>query len=328
MFRFIVPLVILLTATSAGHAQPVEPAQSKTDDFWFSTPRRRAATAAQLALAQDPLTLATLRHKSLKEMVWGEMEIVGDFAPPLNPEVLENVRDHRPLPDLRARHEDEISRSDRAIYRIYNQALVNAFYYPLEAFRESAAEHEHIKFAHLWNEPNIHRGKVISVTGRLYRLRKYEAPQPAQDDGVKYLYEGWVFAEPKGSHPYCIIFPIKPDSLPIAEKMDRTVTFYGYFLMRYKYRAQKGDLETPLLIGPTVVPLANPPSASSEMTPFPVFALVMVAVILAGIVAGIMVISWWFRRGDSRVQSRLDDLQDRRVREMLDESPEWKPPPS
>jgi hypothetical protein len=304
-------------------AQQPAPEITKEEEFWFSTPRRRAAVAAQLVLAQDPALLAVLRHKTLTELVWGEFDVIGDAAPPLNPELLDLIHDGRPLPDLRAKEDKEIRKVDRATYHAYNQALVNGFRYPLEAFKKSAKDHEHLKFAHLWNEPDLHRGKVVTVEGRLARLRKFEAPREAQQNGVKWLYEGWLFAQPRGSHPFCIVFPVLPDALAVAEKMDRRVTFHGYFLMRYKYRAQKGDLETPLLIGPTVVLARSDAAPGDDSTPFPVFALVLVGIILAGIVVGMMIISWWFRRGDTRIQSRLADLQHRRVRDMMDAAPEW-----
>jgi hypothetical protein len=317
-------LAMLLTAAApAASAQEPEPQLTKDDEFWFSTPRRRAATAVQLVGARDPLTVAVMRSKTLREQVWGEMEFVGDFAPKLSADYLDLIRDHRPMPDVRGIPDEEIPRADRAMINAYNEALIYAFRHPLDAFKKSAKDHEHLKFAHLWNQPDLHRGKVITVTGRLARVRKYEAPSAAQEAGVKYLYEGWLFGETKGSHPFAIVFAVLPEGLPIAEKMDRGVTFYGYFLTRYKYRAQKGDVETPLLIGPTVV-LSTPAAASDDITPFPVFALIGVGIVLTGIVTGMFIISWWFRRGDSKIQSQLADLHHRRVRDMMEESPQWR----
>jgi hypothetical protein len=315
-------LTMVVILAPLAHAQPPAAEPNKDDDFWFSNPRRKAATAVQLIAAQDPLTLAVLRRKTLSEMTWGEFEVIAERVPPLDPEVLDLVPDHRPMPNFVGKEAKEIRRADRAIYDAYNQALINAFRYPAEAFKKAAKDHEHLKFAHLWNEPQVHRGKIVTVKGRLYRVRKYEAPMPAQEAGVKDLYEGWLFGETKGSHPFCIIFPVLPGTVPIAEQMDRRVTFHGYFLMRYKYRSQKGDLETPLLIGPTVTPDTTSRAADDSM-PFPVFALTLVVVVLTGIVASMFVIAWWFRRGDTKIQTQLADLQHRRVRDMMESSPEW-----
>lgn len=319
-------IALLLAAAALASAQPEpqpEPQFTREEEFWFSKPKRAAATAAQLVATQDPITLAVMRSKTLTEQVWGEMELIGDFAPRLTADYLDLIRDHRPMPDIRGIPAHEVPRADRAMINAYNEALINSFRYPLEAFKKSAKDHEHLKFAHLWNEPDRHRGKVITVTGRLARVRKYEAPSAAQEAGVKYLYEGWLFGETKGSHPFAIVFAVLPEGLPIAEKMDKGVTFYGYFLTRYKYRAQKGDVETPLLIGPTVV-LSTAAASRDEITPFPVFALIGVGIVLTGIVTGMIIISWWFRRGDSKIQSQLADLHHRRVRDMMDESPQWR----
>ena len=317
-------LTMAALTTAAASAQQPEPRLTKDEDFWFARQRLGAATATQLVAAQNPLTIAAMRSKTLTELVWGDMEGIGDFAPKLSADYLDFIRDHRPLPDIRGIPEHEVPRADRAMINAYNEAVINAFRYPLESFKNSDQDHEHLKFAHLWNEPDLHRGKVITVKGRLARVRKYEAPSAAQEAGVKYLYEGWLFGETKGSHPFAIIFTVFPEGLPIAEKMDKGVTFYGYFLTRYKYRAQKGDVETPLLIGPTVIPSAQAAASGDDVTPFPVFALIGVGIVLTGIVTGMFVISWWFRRGDSKIQSQLADLQNRRVRDMMDESPQWR----
>jgi hypothetical protein len=320
-------LALLLIAAMPASVQELEPPLPKEEEFWFSTPRLRAATAAQLVGTQHPLTIAVMRSKTLTELVWGEMELIGDFAPKLSDDHLDLIRDHRPMPDVRGIPDEEVPRADRAMLSAYNEALVNAFRYPLEAFQNSAKDNEHLKFAHLYNQPDLHRGKVVTVKGRLARVRKYDAPTAAQEAGVKYLYEGWLFGETKGSHPFAIVFAVLPEGLPVAEKMDRGVTFYGYFLTRYKYRAQKGDVETPLLIGPTVVLSAQAARSGDDITPFPVFALIGVGVVLTGIVTGMFIISWWFRRGDSKIQSQLADLHHRRVRDMMDESPPWRDEP-
>ncbi len=197
-------LALIVWLEPPAPAQEPTPELTKEDEFWFSTPRRKVATAAQLILAQDPLTAATLRHKTFLEMTWGDLEALGDVLPPLNAEVLLNVKDNRPLPDLRHLTKGEIPKASLAIYHAYNEAVVNSFRNSLELFKKAAKENEHLRFSHLWNEPALHRGKVITVKGRLVRVRKLEAPTDAWKEGVKDIYEGWLFGETRGSHPYCI----------------------------------------------------------------------------------------------------------------------------
>jgi hypothetical protein len=251
-------------------------------------------------------------------VVWGEQEI-GKEVPELNPEWLDAAhdRDGQPLPNLYGRAPDEITKSERAICSLYTQALVYAFRYPESDFGRKAKETEDVTFAHMYRETAKFRGKVLHVEGHMKLLRKYDAPIAAQDQGVRYVYEGWIATETRGAHPVCVLFPVLPDGLKPAEKMDRWVQFDGYLISKLRYKAIRGDRNTPLLIGPTVKLGAQPPAADDKplVSPAILYGFISFVVVVAVFVVGL---SWWFRRGDQKVRRHLDEIRAQRTVEMLE----------
>ncbi len=285
------------------------PVDAKADVFWEVRQRQNAGAAAQLILARDPLTVVVLREAGFRSKVWNEPDFIAATAPPLNSEWLDKIRDGTPMPDFRGKAEDEKRPDQLAIYKIWMEAIVNAFNTPPDAFAKSAEENSHVTFAHLYNNPALYRGKVIPITGRLARLRKYEASW-ATKAGIPYVYEGWIFGPTQGSNPFQVIFPILPEGLKEAEKMDVQVSFNGYFLKKLKYPAADGSryLETPVLIGPTLTLLQKPP-ATAETTSLPLAALAGLIALIVAVTIGLVLISWYFRSGDKVLQKRLTLMQ-------------------
>jgi hypothetical protein len=225
------------------------------------------------------------------------------------------------MPDLRGRAPDEITASERAICSLYTQALVYAFSYPEKLFANKAKENEDVTFAHMYREPAKHRGKVLHVEGHLKRLRKWDAPLAAQVEGVRYVHEGWIFTQTRGAHPVCVLVPVLPDGLkPSEDKLERWVQFDGYLISKMRYRAQKGDRETPVLIGPTLKLGDQPPVAADRPMISPALLYGFVSFVIV-VVALVVSLSWWFRRGDQRVRRHLADLRAQRTIEMLENGP-------
>jgi len=288
--------------------------------FWIVRERSQPAAAAQVILAGNPIAIMALRLAGKQYVVWDEPEFIENHALLLNAQWLHAVRDKTPMPDFRGKAPDEISKADEEQYLLYCQALVYAFRTPLDAFMKSSEEHGHVKFAHLYNHPGDYRGKVIPVRGRLKQLRKFDAPRKAQEDGVRYIYEGWIATDTPHSPPFCVVMPRAPEGIKLAESMDRQVAFYGYFYKLYRYAAQGGrPVSTPMLIGPTLVPEKKlPVPKDEEDTPLSSQFIALIVGFL-GVVACFMVaLNLWFRRGDRLVRQRLDQLHAQRALEGLE----------
>ena len=88
-------------------------AQDRRDNagevFWEARQRQEAGAAAELVLARDPLTAAALRELGFRLKVWREPEFLGDKAPALDSELLDELRDGTLTPVLRGKSDDEKS---------------------------------------------------------------------------------------------------------------------------------------------------------------------------------------------------------------------------
>jgi hypothetical protein len=188
------------------------------------------------------------------------------------------------------------------------EALAKASYTPPPAFANSA-RHD-VTYAQLMSDPGDYRGDVIHVEGRLKLLRRSNPPA-AVAERISDFYEGWIFPqEQRGYGPVCVIFSELPKGLSAAEKMEVPVAFDGYFFKRYRYKA--GDSghnqarEAPLLIGRTII-LTGPPVVASDdsavwwMSPM----LILLFALTFATVGFAAVLTWWFRRGDQQVRSRV-----------------------
>ncbi len=312
-------------AQKAGKAQekPRDPAE-----FWFDPRRAQPAAAVELVAAQNPLTIMALRLRGHSLVVWGELEFAGEEAPDLNKKWLASAaeRDRKPMPDIRGKAPDEISKAVKDYYSLYNQAVVNGFHTPPEAFAKSAKENEFVTFTHLYNEIWRYRGKVINVKGHLKSLERFPAPIAAQAQGVKYVYEGWIALPAFKKPPICVIFPVLPDGLEPAESMNTWVEFNGYVINLFRYKTRMKDakgqllsLDTPFLIGPTVTlgQAPPPPPSGSIFSPALLYGFVGFVCV---VVLFVICLNIWFRKGDQRVRDRLAQLQAQRTVEMLEHS--------
>jgi hypothetical protein len=297
------------------------------EKFWFSTPRRRVATAAEMVLVRDPFLAMAIRIRAKEHVVWG-LELDGDVFQSLNADWLEDITDGRPLPDFRGKAPDRIAKSDLAMYQAYCQALILANQQPVELFRKAAKDDEAIKFSHLWNDPANHRGRVITIKGRMARLRKHDpAPRMAQQEGVKHVYESWIFGDTKNAYPFACVFPVLPDGLEPSESMDRRVTFYGYFLGQIKVRVGTAhdprDEKRLLLIGPTVLVERAGGLGEGGQTPFSFVVLVGVAGLVFGLTVIVFSLNWWFRKGDQAIQRQLAERKQQQVLDALAQGEAW-----
>jgi hypothetical protein len=194
---------------------------------------------------------------------------------------------------------------------VYCQALVNARDTAPELFAKEAREDENrtITYAQLFREPELYRGKVIHMAGRLKRIRRENAPQLAQQKGVKYIYEAWVFTETLKSNPVSVLFLHLPEGLPVEESMSQNVSFDGYFFKKYLYKSGDGWRQTLLFVAPTlniVGPIQAPAEVGSIL---PQYVVYVIAGLIAGTVVLVVGLSLFFRRSDQKLRRRLAEVQ-------------------
>jgi hypothetical protein len=266
----------------------------------LAVPNAVSPVMARMAAAENPLT-------------WPDWELTLTSPLPLSEHLLRDLKDSTPVPNLTNRPLSDLKPDERAYYMVTCQALIYSHLVHVDLFEKVGEDDEHrfITFAHLWKQPNLYRGQVVPVRGRMIRLRRWEAPKLAQENGVKYFWEGWVVGPTKGVNPYCIVFVELPEGLKEAEKMDQPVRFYGYYIKRFRYDAEDAKRETHILIGPTVILEKAPVIVPATEGIFSRHVLIATGVGFFSITVIIAGLTLWFRRGDKKVQHRLASLRDK-----------------
>jgi hypothetical protein len=186
-----------------------------------------------------------------------------------------------------------------------------------------AARHD-LVYWHLFENPKKYRGEVVEFAGRLKRLRRFDPPEEAVARGVRDLYEGWMFdPELYGANPICIVFTDLPPGLKLGEKIDRRVSFAGYFFKKFRYNASDESRtlhDAPLVVGRSVTVLSSPDAGEKGEggADWVRHLLPLFLSLVGGTLIGVIALTLWFRRADRKVQRRIDAVRQNR---------EFVPPP-
>lgn len=172
---------------------------------------------------------------------------------------------------------------------------------PTEAFARSARRDR--TFAQLLGpEAARYRGEVVRIEGRLKRIRDIGPTPGLEADGVKHLYEGWIFSELYKDYSYCVLFSELPPGVPAAESLDKHVEFDGFFFKVYRFQAGDGQRRAPLLIGRTLIPLTT--TSVMPLTPLISAAPVVIGLVAASLAAALL-LALWLGRVDAKARARI-----------------------
>ena len=153
-----------------------------------------------------------------------------------------------------------------------------------------------------------YRGEIVHVEGRLKRLTWIDSNSVLEREGVKTVYEAWIFPPEYLGNPTCVLLTELPPGLKPADDIPGLwASFDGYFFKRYKYKAVDATRLAPLAIGRTLT-LKDPPVSAEDHSAFTAYAnyFVPVAIVLIVLMAGtIFTISRYLRSGDRAVRARL-----------------------
>jgi hypothetical protein len=195
-------------------------------------------------------------------------------------------------------------------YEAFWQVLVQAHFTSTKAFAQ-AARHD-LTYAHLFNEPEQHRGEVVHLSGRLIRLRGFSAPVEARAAGVANLYEAWIMTDAFSENPVCFAFTDLPPGLSVnnERKYNDEVRCDGYFYKRYRYKA--GDSkkpnefrDAPLLIGHSLTGRFNTKVATEQAEAWGNNLIWVFLSVVGGALLGVIALTGWFRYHDRRVRHRI-----------------------
>jgi hypothetical protein len=281
------------------------------------------SAAMQVFAVRNPVSIAAIRVMAasdgrIQPLLFPDWELVSDAPIPLPREILEKLSDGTPIPDMKkalSQYRDD----ELAYWVIQDRALINSALVRPELFKNAGEANEHATFDHLFNTPNDWRGQVVKVQGHMLRIRKWRPSKNVQEAGIDWVYEGFIAGQTPHRPPYWVLFTTLPEGLKVQETMSVPVTFYGYFIKKLKYPAEKVDRVTNLLIGPTVFVDAQEAAVTPPSTPFSrdvLFATVG-GLFTLGVV--IVALHWWFHRSDRAIQTQLTVLRERGTQPFVDE---------
>jgi hypothetical protein len=288
------------------------------------------SAAMQTFAVPNPISVAAVRvmaaaDEQTAQLVFPEWDLVLDAPIPLSQRLLDLQQDDTAIPQ-KTKKVQQLNQRELAYWSLLDQALIDSKSVRSELFKKAAAENDYATYDHLFRQPQEWRGKVVPVEGRLLRVRKWRPSERAQQAGIEYVYEGFIAGQTPNRPPYWVLFTTLPEGLPVRETMSVPVTFYGYYIKRVVYPAEKVDRKTNLLIGPTVYLKERP--AQTDEAPFSRDVLYMAVGGLVGLALVLAGLHLYFRRGDKAIQSRLAVLRDRQPLGIADDEQTSEPPAS
>ena len=125
-----------------------------------------------------------------------------------------------------------------------------------------------------------------------------------------------------------MVFTDLPENVSYKDKLDMTVTFYGYFLGFVTFpgdvKKHEKDVIAPYFVGKTleVNRVVTPPQDTS----YSYYLIIGAVGIITAILGLTVLLNFWFRRGDRQIESRLADVRDKHHPFTLEpEAPEATP---
>lgn len=205
----------------------------KEPHFWYWLTNESRADSVDAAESASPQNSLATRHSQLatpENLVPGPNETDADELAKMQSS-FKAVQDRQPLQDF------EMS----AYWQLMRWSRTRSF-----AEFEKLARRD-VPYSSLWEEPNLYRGLPIRLKLHVRRVQKFEPSKNPQD--LKVVYEAWGWTDDSRSFPFCVVFPDKPDGLPIGTDVEADVVFVGYFLKWMSYQAFDTKKNSPLLIG-------------------------------------------------------------------------------
>ncbi len=155
-----------------------------------------------------------------------------------------------------------------------------------------------------------YRGKIVHVEGRLKRLVWIGSNKELESQGIKGLYEAWIFGENLFSNPTCFILTELPEGLKPGDDISNvTVHADGYFFKRYKYKAVNDTRLAPLIIGRTLSVVTVPTTTDVGAEAFGRLFVPTVLALALAMVAFAYVLHRWFHVSDRKVQQALQSAR-------------------
>ena len=302
-----IPLCVLVSELGAGlrPAEKIANVWVTLDGYYLKRLKYREGKVDRLA----PLIVGCLlrRNDATTEAPAKTPLELGDPSIDCPRAWLDHIEDDQPVRGALENDGDE--------YNAYNYFILFAREVPPDLLAKHARQE--LTFNVLFQaDRSKYRGEIIHVEGKLLRLKWIGSNSALEAAGVRDLWEAWVFEDKQDGNPTCVIVSELPEGIkPADEIFDTRASLDGYFFKRYKYKAKDATRLAPLAIGRSMKVSQAPPATGSASTYESLLSgIVPVGIILVvGLAITLIVLTWWFRRGDKQVQVKLSELRSERL---------------
>ncbi|WP_166826345.1 hypothetical protein [Thalassoroseus pseudoceratinae] len=121
-----------------------------------------------------------------------------------------------------------------------------------------------ILFVDLFKNPDLYRGKPVTLSGTLRSLAKWPNSN-VNGFEIDSVYEARIFPEDGQSNPVIVNFLEKPTQIPISDDLNEPVQFTGYFFKMYGYADQADVLRVaPLFLARKIEPVPVVSAGSAD----------------------------------------------------------------
>lgn len=210
----------------------------------------------------------------------------------------------------------------------YEKLVLRARQFPNDVLSKSARRDLRLPLL-LGPDKGRYRGNLVHLEGSLRLLEPMDlsAGLTGMVDGLTNIYRGWIaldgYKDDLGPVLSVVDFTELPAGLTPANAVDRHVGVDGYFFKVVKYdtrepapggvteKAPEGRVArlAPLFVGRTVQPRAEAASAPSNLWEVPAAVVAGSILLIFSAAAAWLAVSWWLRREDARVRTRLQQLR-------------------
>lgn len=155
-------------------------------------------------------------------------------------------------------------------------------------------------FVDIITDPDRFRGQPLTLTGYIHKVDEMAAGENEQ--GLKTLYQVWMYTADSYSSPYVVVCTEVPSNMPAPRRGSPTsdVAVTGYFFKLYSYEAERGNWGAPLILARRLE--WNPPPPPARLT------ATQKAAIATGLFLLVLVIAFFMHRR-ARDDRRFRDTQ-------------------
>ncbi|MEW4454338.1 hypothetical protein AB1L30_16815 [Bremerella sp. JC817] len=169
------------------------------------------------------------------------------------------------------------------------------------------------QFSQLFQQSNLYRGKLVTVSGTIRRCVKLP-PNPL-DERAGNLWQMWLFSGADSS-PMVVYCMNLPEGFPVGNEIHQKVSFQAVYFKKWVYAAKGGTMTAPLLLARNVNWQAAP-SLQREITSAEIYAGIAGTFVVA---IGIVGFVWWnSRHRDSQVEQMMRQRNRQQFEQRADE---------